>query len=153
MPTEERTMPSSRSVLTCKPALPGGRFLPAFWSFWRLTSDSNGSRREPLSPPSPVLGAAEADASVEPAAAALAPAGAAVLALADLDFEALGLGATCGGGSVCTPLARLVCAINPGAAASKIPTIILFTERMFLLIPFTASLPSRAWQLPCQRAW
>src|SRR6266404_1452864 len=44
MPFGARTIPSSRSVLTCKPNLPGGRFgapLPA----WRPSSDSNGSRR------------------------------------------------------------------------------------------------------------
>ena len=43
-------------------------------------------------------------------------------------------------------LAGLVCAIKPGAAASKIPTMIVFTERMFLLIPFTVYLPSRVSQ-------
>src|SRR6266404_740986 len=44
MPFGARTIPSSRSVLTCKPNLPGGRFgapLPA----WCPSSDSNGSRR------------------------------------------------------------------------------------------------------------
>ena len=43
IPFGARTIPSSRSVLTCKPNLPGGRFgapLPA----WRPSSDSNGSR-------------------------------------------------------------------------------------------------------------
>src|SRR5258707_10533237 len=51
-------MPSNRSVLTCNPALPGGRFFcPPLC--WRATRDSNGSRRAyltsapaALSPPS-----------------------------------------------------------------------------------------------------
>jgi hypothetical protein len=53
------------------------------------------------------------------------------------------LDAAFAGGLDCAPLAGLVCAIKPGAAASNIPTMIVFTERMFLLIPFTAYLPSR----------
>src|SRR5215813_2819207 len=46
MPFGERTMPSRRSVVICKPALPGGRFFAiASCDCWRPTSDSNGSRR------------------------------------------------------------------------------------------------------------
>src|SRR5215472_24405 len=48
MPFGARTIPSSRSVLTCSPAFPGGRFgaaLPVPW----LTKDSKGSRRAALS--------------------------------------------------------------------------------------------------------
>jgi hypothetical protein len=42
-----RTIPSSRRVPTCRPALPGGRFAPALAAAsCRLVSDSNGSRRE-----------------------------------------------------------------------------------------------------------
>src|ERR1700743_1816084 len=102
MPAEERTMPSSRRVLTCKPALPGGRFLPAFWSFWRLTSDSNGSRREPLSP-SPCGPDASATWGEAPAAGFGLP----TVVLADLDlladgldFDVFGLDAALAGGLV-----------------------------------------------------
>ena len=63
---------------------------------------------------------------------------------AGLDFGVFGLDAALAGGCDCAPPAGLVCAINPGAAASKIPTIIVLTERMFLLIPFTVFLQSRA---------
>src|SRR5215467_4340916 len=46
MPFGARTMPSSRSVPTCRPALPGGRFLAkASCACCRPTRDSNGSRR------------------------------------------------------------------------------------------------------------
>jgi len=58
-----RTIPSSRSVPTCKPALPGGRFAPArAAASCRLVSDSNGSRREIFaSEGSAVLAGAELD--------------------------------------------------------------------------------------------
>src|SRR6267143_2247455 len=43
-PFGARTIPSSRSVLTCKPNLPGGRFAGPLFA-WRPSSDSKGSRR------------------------------------------------------------------------------------------------------------
>src|ERR1043166_1005674 len=46
MPFGARTMPSSLSVPTCRPALPGGRFFAnASCACCRPTKDSNGSRR------------------------------------------------------------------------------------------------------------
>src|SRR5580700_11186237 len=106
MPFDERTMPSSRSVLTCKPAFPGGRFFPALVSLLRFTRDSNGSRRAILSP------SAGACASVEDAADS-ADLGAADLALVfAVDFEA------------CCASKR------EEPAASKIPTTRMFTERI-----------------------
>ena len=44
IPFGARTIPSSLSVLTCKPNLPGGRFAGPLFA-WRPSSDSNGSRR------------------------------------------------------------------------------------------------------------
>src|SRR6266849_5207224 len=44
MPLGAFTIPSSRSVLTWSPALPGGRAGPPL-PCWRLTRDSKGSRR------------------------------------------------------------------------------------------------------------
>jgi len=44
IPFGERTMPSRRSVLTCRPSLPGGRFGPPAL-FCLPIKDSNGSRR------------------------------------------------------------------------------------------------------------
>src|SRR5271154_4935841 len=53
MPLLDLTTPSRRSVLTCKPALPGGKFLEAAAAAcWRPTSDSKGSRRPALLTPS-----------------------------------------------------------------------------------------------------
>src|SRR6266571_1849649 len=48
IPFGARTIPSSRSVLTCSPALPGGRFGAALAVPW-LTKDSKGSRRAAFS--------------------------------------------------------------------------------------------------------
>src|SRR5580704_15330318 len=123
MPFEERTMPSSRSVLTCKPAFPGGRFLAPL-SLLRLTRDSNGSRR----------------ASFSPSLGVCAPtrrAGASTGFRAD-DF-ALGLAVVfctcCEGfaaeGATEPPPAGLACASTlEEAAASKMPTTRMFTERI-----------------------
>src|SRR5271157_5843308 len=50
IPFGARTMPSRRSEETCKPALPGGRFLFASAAaLSRPTRDSNGSRRATFS--------------------------------------------------------------------------------------------------------
>src|SRR5208337_4913382 len=50
MPFGARTMPSRRREETCKPALPGGRFLLASAAaLSRPTRDSNGSRRATFS--------------------------------------------------------------------------------------------------------
>src|SRR5712692_5174901 len=49
MPFGAFTIPSSRKVLTCRPAFPGGRFpAAAFWLLCRAKYDSNGSRRPTL---------------------------------------------------------------------------------------------------------
>src|SRR5438046_10197180 len=46
MPLADLTMPSRRSVPTCRPALPGGKFFAsASCACLRPISDSNGSRR------------------------------------------------------------------------------------------------------------
>src|SRR5208337_2749298 len=63
MPLGERTMPSRRSEETCKPALPGGKFLLASAAaLSRPTRDSNGSRRATFSSAgaAPCAGAAAA---------------------------------------------------------------------------------------------
>src|SRR5712664_667930 len=49
-------MPSRRSVLTCKPSLPGGRFAGALFNC-RPSKDSNGSRRACLTSLSAAAGA------------------------------------------------------------------------------------------------
>src|ERR1035438_775393 len=133
MPLEDLTMPSSRSVLTCKPALPGGRFLPAPASLLRLTRDSNGSRRADLSPSGEPCASAEGVAvSTGFRAADLA------LGLAVFDGCCEGLAA---GGATFAPPAGLACASKlEHPATSKIPTRSVFTER--IVRPFRLHLSS-----------
>src|SRR5215467_5272771 len=45
IPLGARTIPSRRKVLTCNPALPGGRLAAPLPCEERLNKDSNGSRR------------------------------------------------------------------------------------------------------------
>src|SRR5215472_12893627 len=115
MPFEDFTMPSSLSVLTCRPALPGGRFfVPAFC--WRAIRDSNGSRREYL--PS------ESDESALPSAAGAA-AGA-----ADVGF-ALGLAKDCfEPAAALVPTGAVWARKHEALAASKIAITRVFTERI-----------------------
>ena len=66
IPFGARTMPSRRSVLTCKPSLPGGRFVGALFNC-RPSKDSKGSLRACLTSLSAAAGA-------EPGVAALSTA-------------------------------------------------------------------------------
>src|SRR5271166_7040624 len=109
MPLEERTMPSRRRVLTCRPAFPGGRFLAAeAAACCRPTKDSKGSLR-----PARLSLSESALPSTGLAAGLVAPLPAFLVG----DFlpgEDAGLPAGFAAGCV-------VCASNPGvAAASKI---------------------------------
>src|SRR5271156_3667935 len=100
---EEPTFPSSRSVLTCKPAFPGGRFLPALVSLLRLTRDSKGSRRAVLSAsPEACTSAGDAAVSTGFRGDALA------LGLAEV-LEACGVVFAAGGATAAAP-AELACA-------------------------------------------
>src|SRR5271163_2026136 len=137
MPLEERTIPSSRSVLTCKPAFPGGRFLPALVSLLRLTRDSKGSRRAVLS----VSPAAWTSAGAAALSTGLRGADL-VLGLAEV-FEACGVVFAAGGATVAAP-AELACANKlEEVAASKIATTRVFTER--IVRSFRLQLSSRLW--------
>src|SRR5712671_1769880 len=191
-------MPSRRSVLTCKPSLPGGRFAGALFNC-RPSKDSNGSRRACLTSLSAAAGAvpgvlgfstaftarfagdfvfatgfAAGFAAGLPAGLATGVAGFAVcgtgfaagapgLAAAG----AAGLAGCCAGlPAPCAGFALLgvegfACARNPGvAAAIKIPSPRVITERIVRSFPLRVSQPHQlqAWlRLPephqRRRAW
>src|SRR5579862_2905119 len=106
MPFGDFTIPSSRRVPTCNPALPGGRFAPArAAASCRLVSDSNGSRRDTLDSSG---AAGELDAAEE-ASEAVAAAGFCADLVADF-FAAFGAGA---GAVWASKLLPAVASINP----------------------------------------
>src|SRR6266403_287488 len=172
MPFGARTIPSSRSVLTCKPNLPGGRFgapLPA----WRPSSDSNGSRRACFTSLSAAAGAVPGVLGFSTVLTArfaggfFAPAFAAglVACAAGLLADGIpGLAAVCGAGLVAPGAAGLpapACAgfallgavgfaraRNPGAAATiRIPSPRVIAERIVRSFQFTITGPPQlqAW--------
>src|ERR1700674_1244613 len=167
MPLGDRTTPSRRSVLTCKPAFPGGRFALA-WLCWRFTRDTKVSRRACLTSLSagavlPEAGlfatffAAGLAATLAAAlAAGLAFAGAGFAAAADVGFTATGvvgfavevpacgagLAVAAGAGFAPAGVAGFACARKPGAAAAiKIPSPRVIAERIVLSFPLSASQP------------
>src|SRR5208282_4308272 len=135
MPFGARTMPSRRREETCKPALPGGRFLLASAAaLSRPTRDSNGSRR----------------ATFSSAGAGAAPSAGAAAALLALLFGALAAGFAAGlaAGAVVAGFAAgfaagagVVWADRPfPAAASSIPITSMIARcmaRSFLLTVFS----------------
>src|SRR5467141_3483803 len=180
-------MPSRRSVLTCKPNLPGGRFSGAFPPC-RPSRDSNGSRRACLTSLSAAAGAVPGVLGFSTAltarfagdfvfAAGLAagfPAGLAAgcgtgLAVGAAGFAAgaAGLAGCCAGlpapgaGFALLGVEVVACARNPGvAAAIKIPSPRVITERIVRSFPLRVSQPHRleAWRRlpephPYRRAW
>src|SRR6266403_1283614 len=126
MPFGARTIPSSRSVLTCKPNLPGGRFgapLPA----WRPSSDSNGSRRACFTSLSAAAGAVPGVLGFSTVLTArfaggfFAPAFAAglVACAAGLLADGIpGLAAVCGAGLVAAGAAGFAAACGVGLAGA-----------------------------------
>src|SRR3984893_17752101 len=170
MPLGARTIPSRRSVLTCRPALPGGRFLAASaWDSCRPTRDSNGSRRACRTSLSAGAAAPGADAFLT---AGLAGALAAVFlaGLAGGLAAGRGRGFVAAGAGVPWPdsadftllgVEGLTCASMPGAAAAiMIPSPRVIAERIVRSFPLSVYQPRRpeAWlQLrepqQCQRAW
>src|ERR1700730_139769 len=124
MPFDERTIPSSRSVLTFKPVFPRGRFLPAPLSLLRLTRDSNGSRRASFSPSLGVCAlAGRAEVSKGFRADDFA------LGLAEV-FCACCQAVGAGGATELLPAGLAWASTLEEAAASKIPTTRMFTERI-----------------------
>src|SRR5229473_3485250 len=174
-------MPSRRSVLTCKPNLPGGRFSGALPPC-RPSKDSNGSRRACLTSLSAAAGAvpgvlgfstaltarfvvdfvffvagfaAGLPAGFDAGAPGLAAAGAAGLAGC-----CAGLPAPCAGFAL-LGVDGFACARNPGvAAAIMIPSPRVITERIVRSSPLRVSQPHQlqVWlRLPepnqHRRAW
>src|SRR5258708_2510883 len=182
-------MPSRRSVLTCKPNLPGGRFSGALPPC-RPSKDSNGSRRACLTSLSAAAGAVPGVLGFSTAltarfvedfaffvagfAAGLPAglaAGAAGLAAGAACFAACGAGLAAGAAGLavagaaglagcwaglpapCAGFALLgvegfACARNPGvAAAIKIPSPRVITERIVRSFPLRVSQPRQlhAW--------
>ncbi len=176
IPFGARTMPSRRSVLTCKPSLPGGRFSGAFPPC-RPSKDSNGSRRACFTSLSAAAGAvpgvlgfstvlggrftaafaffaaglAAGLAGALPLGFVAGPAGLAAcragLAAGATGFAAAGAAGLAGGcaglPAPCAGFALLgvdgfACARNPGAAAAiKIPSPRVITERIVRSFPLT----------------
>src|SRR6266403_1312508 len=169
-------MPSRRSVLTCKPNLPGGRFSGAFPPC-RPSKDSNGSRRACLTSLSAAAGAVPGVLGFSTALTARFAgdfvfatgfaAGFAAGLPAGLAAGAAGLAGCCAGlPAPCAGFALLgvdgfACARNPGvAAAIKIPSPRVITERIVRSFPLRVSQPRQlqAWLRlpephPYRRAW
>src|ERR1700676_995596 len=123
-------MPSNRSEATCKPAFPGGRFFEASaCAFSRPTSDSNGSRRDPLPSPSAApAGAGFVELLVLVLVAGVLRDGALLAGFAGLVFVfGAGAGVVC----ACIPMPVM-------ANSSAIVSIIsLSMDRLFLLMVFS----------------
>src|SRR5208283_4589631 len=148
MPFGARTMPSRRREETCKPALPGGRFLLASAAaLSRPTRDSNGSRRATFS---------SAGAGAAPSAGAAAAFLALLFGALAAGFAAgLAAGAVGAGFAVCLAAGAVVAGFAAGfaagagvvwadrpfpAAASSIPITSMIARcmaRSFLLTVFS----------------
>src|SRR5882762_2737244 len=139
MPFGARTIPSSRSVLTCKPNLPGGRFAGPLFA-WRPSSDSKGSRRACFTSLSAAAGvvpgvlgfstvlaarftgalllAAPFAAGFAAGLSAGLPAGLAACGAGLVAVGATGLAGVCGAGFVAAGLAGACCAGLPVPACA-----------------------------------
>src|SRR5215831_12994032 len=150
-------MPSTRSVETCSPALPGGRLAAPFAAAaWRATRDSNGSRRAIFVGSVPSFGFLSLAVRVG-AAGFLAGFVAAVLGAGFCADEAPGFPAVGAGGfwapaaaglAVCVAgfcgagAAGFVCADNPGAiAARRNPTMMVIAGRIIRSFPLRVYQP------------
>src|SRR6266478_4930943 len=180
MPLGALTIPSRRSVLTCRPNLPGGRFNCVL--LFRPINDSKGSLRACLTSLSAAAGllpgvlgfstALIADFAGALPAFFLAvfpagfPAGLAVCAVGLGAAGDAGLAACCAGtpapSADFTLLGRTehTCARKPGAAAIHIPSPRVIAERIVRSFPLRVSQPRRlpAWlQMqephPHRQAW
>src|SRR5437763_1032372 len=161
MPLADLTMPSTRSVPTCRPALPGGKFFAsASCACLRPISDSNGSRRAIFGSGSIFLSAETGFATVTAefagffagfAAIDFAEAGFAEPGFAEADAVVAGVatftaGTTGATAFLAAALAGAVCARIPGAANRVIPTSKVIKGRIICSFPLNVLLP--AWQHP-----